>query len=219
MKGKANKISFEQQGVPNMGKVDYGRALELKEHYSTAIRKQLVKSKEKFSTFSSIKALIKKENTNNIQEYVSDTISRFFSQKLAANMALKISEISAADVSRLQKSMIFKILPYTLGVIGLTVMLILIAFTRPFLITNLELQIKLAASLLFIGMIIFGQQNRSKIKFDMLATNVLYQASAAYFTAKMQGKGKVAAMQNLDELNRRAQAEAAKEKASKKKKA
>ena len=55
----------------------------------------------------------------------------------------------------------------------------------------------------FIPLLIWGMNKRKEAKVDMLAINVLMQASSAYSSAKMQGKGSIAAMQNLSEMRTR----------------
>jgi hypothetical protein len=53
---------------------------------------------------------------------------------------------------------------------------------------------------------------------DMLATNIFLQAASAYASAKLQGKGQIAAMQNLEEMRRKAKTMEAKKSEKKPKK-
>jgi hypothetical protein len=69
----------------------------------------------------------------------------------------------------------------------------------------------------FIPLFVWGIARRKSAKLDMISINVVLQGATAYASAKMQGKGQIAAMQNLDEMRRKAKSMEKKQKETKKK--
>ncbi len=70
----------------------------------------------------------------------------------------------------------------------------------------------------FLPLLIWGIIRRKSAKLDMISINVVLQGATAYASAKMQGKGQIGAMQNLDEMRRKAKSMDKKSKESKKEK-
>lgn len=199
----------------SVSKANQDKAYRLIENFLNATEKRVHASISKFSTFSSLIRLIKKDKTDPSESFVLEVIERMQRDKMHSQVALQISDITMNRLQNLQKAMIFKILPFLLGFLGTSTLVVLILTSQPLSFENPWLARYLIALAVFLPLFIWGSISRSKVKAEMVASNILFQASSAYASAKMQGKGKIGALQNLTEMRRKAKAEEAKSKKKK----
>ncbi len=189
----------------SVSKANQEKASKLYGHFLNSVRTQLVRSGSEFSTISTItRYLSKSKKADPAEQQVMEVVRRMQRDKLHAEIALQLSETTAMSLQSMQKTIFIQMIPYLLGLLMTVTLVILALFVRPLEFSNPSLQRYLLLLLPASALFIWGLVTRSKMKFDMLALNVLMQASSAYGSAKMQGKGEIGALQNLAEMKRRA---------------
>ncbi len=189
----------------SVSKANQEKASKLYGHFLNSVRTQLVRSGSEFSTLSTItRYLSKSKKPDPAEQQVMEVVRRMQRDKIHAEIALQLSETTAMSLQSMQKTIFIQMIPYLLGLLMTVTLVILALFVRPLEFSNPSLQRYLLLLLPASALFIWGLVTRSKMKFDMLALNVLMQASSAYGSAKMQGKGEIGALQNLAEMKRRA---------------
>ena len=199
----------------SVSKANQDKASRLIGNYLNATEKTVKANSSDFSMFTSLWNMITRKNLDPSEKHVLEIVKRMEKDKLHSQVALQITDITMNRVQNMQKAMIFKVIPYLLGIVATGVLLVLIFMAEPRTFENPLIQkylLGLVFSLILLG---YGAMSRNKVKTEMIASNLLFQASSAFATAKMQGKGSLGAMQSLAEMKKRAKSE---EKKSKKKK-
>ena len=202
----------------SVSKTNQEKANKLISNFLDATERQVKTTAKDFSGVSSIVRFIKKDKSDPSEKIVLETIRRMQKDKINPQIALQISEATMNKLQNQQKIAIFKMLPFLLGIAGILTMVVLILFAQPFSFDNPLIQKYLLGLAFFLPLLIWGMINRQKVKFDLLSTNILFQASSAYASAKMQGKGEIAALQNLSQMKRMAQKQSVGKKDKKKSK-
>lgn len=201
----------------SVSRANQERAQQLIDNFIKAAERQVSKNSKEFSTLAGIMRLVKKDKHDPSEKLALESVKRMEKDKIHSQVALQMSDMTMKQVQSMQQSMIIKMIPYLVGLLGILVLASLIAFARPFSFENPTIQRYLMLSALFIPMFIWGLIQRKKVQNNMLAVNIVFQASSAYASAKMQGKGSVGAMQNLAEMKRKAKSMEDKNKKQKKK--
>lgn len=202
----------------SVSKANQEKATKLYGHFVGSVRKQVTSSSKDFSTWATLsRYLSKSKQIDPAEAQVLEVVRRMQKDKLHAEIALQLSETSATALQSMQKTVIIQMIPYLLGLLLTIVVASLAIFTKPLLFTNPVLQRYLLMLLPAVALLVWGLVTRAKLKFDMLALNILMQASSAYASAKMQGRGEIGALQNLAEMKRRAAAMEKKAKSTKSK--
>lgn len=200
---RKNKSVFQQ---PNMdvSKNDLAKLDKLYVNFYEGSRRQVKENIKKFSTFAMLKnQFSKKKKEDASDNLILEVVKRMEKDKLQANMALNMAERCQTQAQNIQKTSLIKMIPFLLAVLGIIVCFSLALSVRPLSFTNQSLLMYLAPLVLFVPLFFWGQAKRKDAKVDMLAINILMQAASAYSSAKMQGKGAIAAMQNLGEMRNR----------------
>lgn len=200
---RKNKSAFQQ---PNMdiSKNDVAKLDKLYGNFYEGSRRQVKSNVQKFSTFSMLKNQFSKNKKEDASDsLILEVIKRMEKDKLQANLALNMAEKCQTQAQNIQKTSLIKMIPFLVASIGIIVCISLALSVRPLSFTNQSLLVYLAPLVLLIPLFFWGQAKRKDAKVDMLAINILMQASSAYSSAKMQGKGAIAAMQNLSEMRTR----------------
>ncbi len=205
-KAQMQQVKMKQPDL-SVSKGNQEKAGKLIGNFINATEKRLKPNMGKFSTLSSILGFIRKKKEDASDEFVIEVIKRMEQDKLHPQVALQISEVLMNNLQNMQKAMIFKILPFLAGFLGTSIMAILIATSDPLNLQNPWVQKYLIALAIFLPLLIWGNFTRGKVKRDMLASNIVFQGASAFASAKLQGKGKVGALQNLAEMKRRAKQE------------
>lgn len=202
---KTQQVQMKMQ-KPNfsVSKGNQEKALKVMDNFLNAAKKTVKSNLGDFSTLKAIFRFITKNQDDPADKYVLETVNRMTKDKLHQEIALYISEVMMSRLQDMQKAVMFRMLPYLLGAIATAVIVGLISFTRPLELSNPALIRYLIALGVALPLFIWGWISRNSVKVDLTASNILLQASSAYATAKMQGKGAIAAMQNLGEMKRRA---------------
>jgi hypothetical protein len=168
-----------------------------------ALRQQIKKDMKSFSTLSTVLRFIRKDKSDPNDKHVIELIKKMDRDKTHSQIALQLSETASKRLQNLQYALLIKMIPYFIGLLAMIIITSLVFATKPLSFENPVLQRYLVAFAVFLPVFIWGLVKRREAKLDMLSMNVLLQASAAFASAKMQGKGQVAAMQNLAEMRRR----------------
>ncbi len=199
---RKNKSVFQQ---PNMdvSKNDLVKLDKLYSNFFEGSRRQVKTDIKKFSTFAMIKNQIAKKKEDASDPLILEVIKRMERDKLQANLALNIAEKCQNQAQNIQKTSLIKMIPFLVSLLGIIISISFSLSVRPLEFTNPSLIMFTAPLAFFIPLLIWGINKRKEAKVDMLAINVLMQASSAYSSAKMQGKGSIAAMQNLSEMRTR----------------
>lgn len=214
--GKKAKMVMQAPDL-SISKANQEKAQKLYSNFVIAIKRQLDSVKSEFSTFKTLLRTIKSEKKDPAEPQILEVIRRMQKDKLHAQVAFQLSEMASANLQNMQKTMIVKMIPYFIGLLGVLISVFLVAMERPFEVTNPQLQRDLMIFVPMLLVFVWGLRQRAAMKFDMLALNIMFQASSAYGSAKIQGKGEIAAMQNLAEMKRRAASMEEKEKSKGKK--
>lgn len=213
---RKNKSVFQQ---PNMdiSKNDVAKLDKLYGNFYEGARRQVKSNIKKFSTFSMLKNQFSKKKEDTSDALILEVIKRMEKDKLQANIAINMAEKCQGQAQNIQKTSLIKMIPFLLAVLGIIVSISLALSVRPLSFSNQSLLMYLAPLVLFIPLFFWGSAKRKDAKVDMLAINILMQAASAYSSAKMQGKGAIAAMQNLSEMRTRSKKLEEKNKKAKKK--
>lgn len=189
----------------SVSKANQEKASKLYGHFLSSVRGQLLRSASEFSTVTTIfRFLAKSKKADPAEAQVMEVVRRMQRDKIHAEIALQLSETTAHNLQAMQKTVLIQMIPYLLGLLLTITLVVLALLTKPLAFTNPSLQRYLLLLLPAVALFIWGLMARSKMKYDMLALNVLMQASSAYASARMQGKGEIGALQNLAEMKRRA---------------
>ena len=143
---------------------------------------------------------IKKDKIDPAFDYTKEIIKRMERDKLSSQVSMQIIETLMPDVQNMKKDVLIMAIPMIIGVILLLVFSILLAFTKPFSLSNAFIIYYSIG--LFIGAVLFGfgMLQRTKVKLNTLSRTMLFQACTAYGAAKMQGQGSFGAFRILEEM-------------------
>lgn len=200
-----------------VSKGDAEKADKLFDNFANGALREVMREARSFSTWSFVRRLISKNKIDPSEKHIFEIIKRMDKDKIPAPVALHISETATAKMQNLQKITLIKMIPFFVGTLGVLILLGLIFSTKPLSFANPVLLRYLIVLGIMLTLLVWGFLQRKKAKFDMIAGNILLQASSAYASAKFQGKGQIAAMQNLEEMRRKAKTMEAKAKATKSK--
>jgi len=213
---KKNRNSIQQPDF-SVSKVNQERATKLFDNFMNATKRTIEKNISEFSTLSAIKRLLKGSKTDPTDAQILEVIKRLDRDKINSQIAIQISEFCQIKAQNLQKITLLKLIPFFIGSLGLLVLGTLTLTVKPLSLQNPEIYKFLIPMICFIPLLIWGISRRKSAKLDMISINVVLQGATAYASAKMQGKGQIAAMQNLDEMRRKAKSMEKKQKETKKK--
>lgn len=204
MKTMRKSKSVFQQPNMDISKNDIAKLDKLYGNFFNGTQRQVKENISQFSTFNMLKNQFSKNKQDDpSNELILETVRRMEKDKLQANIAMNIAERCQTQAQNIQKTSLIKMIPFLLAVLGIIICLSLALSQRPLEITNPDLLKFLAPLVLFVPLFFWGSNKRKEAKVDMLSINVLMQSASAYASAKMQGKGAVAAMQNLSEMRTR----------------
>jgi|GEM_PF-1602513 hypothetical protein len=213
---KKNRTMIKQPDF-SVSKVNQERATKLFENFMNATKRNIEKNISEFSTLSALKRLLKGSKNDPTDAQILEVIKRLDRDKINSQIAIQISEFCQIKAQNLQKITLLKLIPFFIGSIGLVVLGSLTLMVKPLSLQNPEIYKFLIPMLIFIPLFVWGILRRKSAKLDMISINVVLQGATAYASAKMQGKGQIAAMQNLDEMRRKAKSMEKKQKETKKK--
>lgn len=213
---KKNRNSIQQPDF-SVSKVNQERATKLFDNFMNATKRTIEKNISEFSTLSAIKRLLKGSKNDPTDAQILEVIKRLDRDKINSQIAIQISEFCQIKAQNLQKITLLKLIPFFIGSLGLLVLGTLTLMVKPLSFQNPEIYKFLIPMVFFIPLLIWGIARRKSAKLDMISINVVLQGATAYASAKMQGKGQIAAMQNLDEMRRKAKSMEKKQKETKKK--
>jgi len=213
---KKNRNSIQQPDF-SVSKVNQERATKLFDNFMNATKRTIEKNISEFSTLSAIKRLLKGSKNDPTDAQILEVIKRLDRDKINSQIAIQISEFCQIKAQNLQKITLLKLIPFFIGSLGLLVLGTLTLTVKPLSFQNPEIYKFLIPMVFFIPLLIWGIVRRKSAKLDMISINVVLQGATAYASAKMQGKGQIAAMQNLDEMRRKAKSMEKKQKETKKK--
>ncbi len=188
----------------SVSKTNEEKGIRLFDNYMNGALRQVARDSGSFSTWSQIRRLTSKNKIDPSEKHIFEIVKRLEKDKVHAQVALQLSEMSTRKAQGLQQHTLIKMIPFFVAVLGLIVLAVLTLMAKPLAFDNPVVQRYLMISAVFIPLLVWGLRSRSQAKVDMIATNILLQASSAYASAKLQGKGQIAAMQNLDEMRRKA---------------
>ena len=210
-----NKVSMQQQSFA-VSRQNQGKAVHLIDNFTNGIKRQVQKNLKDFSTIATIKRLIQRSELDPSDKHILESIKRMEKDKIHAQVAIEMSEIARNRAEGMQKSTIFKLIPYFIGIAALLVLVGSSFFAQEYSLSDPTIVRNLIILPFAVALLIWGMVQRNKSKVEMVSANILFQAAAAYASAKAQGKGKVGALQNLQEMRMRAKNQQAKEQAAKK---
>jgi hypothetical protein len=213
---KKNRNSIQQPDF-SVSKVNQERATKLFDNFMNATKRTIEKNISEFSTLSAIKRLLKGSKNDPTDAQILEVIKRLDRDKINSQIAIQISEFCQIKAQNLQKITLLKLIPFFIGSLGLLVLGTLTLMVKPLSFQNPEIYKFLIPMVFFIPLLIWGIVRRKSAKLDMISINVVLQGATAYASAKMQGKGQIAAMQNLDEMRRKVKSMEKKQKETKKK--
>jgi hypothetical protein len=213
---KKNKSVFQRPNL-DISKNDVAKVDKLYGNFYQGTQRQVKQDIKKFSTFSMLKNQISKKKDDPSDTLIFEVVKRMEKDKLQANIAMNIAEKCQTQAQNIQKSSLIKMIPFLVALLGVIVCISLALSVKPLEFSNPNLIMFTAPLFLFIPLLIWGSNKRKDAKVDMLTINVLMQAASAYSAAKMQGKGSVAAMQNLAEMRSKSKKLEEKNKKAKKK--
>lgn len=199
-----------------VSKANQEKAEKLYGNFVAGVTRQVKDEMSSFSTWSTLMRMIRKDKADPSEKHIYEVVKRMEKDKVHSQVALQISEMTTKKAENLQKLTLIKMIPFLLGMLGLIILTSLTFAAKPLSFTNPSIQIYAIAAAVFLPLTIWGYFKRGEAKLDMVATNILLQASSAYASAKMQGKSAIAAMQNLDQMRRKAKAMEEKNKKKKK---
>ncbi len=213
---KKNKITLQQPDF-SISKSNQEKGNLLYNNFYNGTKTRLERNPKAFSSMALIQRTIKQSKEDPSMEFIMEVIRRLEKDKVNSETALQIAEIAQSQSQQMQKITLLKMIPFFVGLLGMMVFAVLSFTVRPLSFTNPELLKFMIPMALFIPIFIWGLKRRKDSKFDLLAANVVMQGASAYSSAKMQGKGQIGALQNLEEMRRRAKTMQAKETEAKKK--
>ena len=213
---QANKVKMQRPDF-SVSKNNAEKGYQLVENFLNGAKKSVKEDAKNFSTISTFTRMLKKDQNDPSDKHVLNAVKRMQQDKLNSQVAMQISQITTERAQSMQMQVLMKMIPFFLGLLGLCVLGALIAFERPFVFDTTAMQIKMSIFTAFVPVFIWGLARRKEAQLDMLATNIVLQASAAFASAKMQGRGQIGALQNLNEMRVKAKKMEAEKKAEKKK--
>lgn len=217
MATKKNKISLQRPNF-SISKINQEKGTQLYTNFLNACKNNLSKNPKSFSTYEVVKRMITRSKADPTKDFIIEVIRRLEKDKINSEIAMQIAELGQSQAQNLQKVALIRMIPYFLGLLGIIVLASLALSVKPLAFNNPELLKFIIPMFLFIPLFVWGLNKRKEVKFDLLAANIVLQAASAYASAKMQGRGTIAAMQNLEEMRRKAKALQEKESAKKKEK-
>lgn len=202
---KKSKMTIQQPDL-TVTKANQEKAGKIYDNFVNGVIRQVKGELGAFSTWATIMRFVTKSKVDPSEKHIYEVIKRFERDKVNSQVALQISDITTRKAQSLHKITLIKMIPFLAGMLGMIVLISLTIATRPLEFSNPTIQKYLIISAIFLPLFIWGYFKRGEAKLDMVATNILLQASSAYASAKMQGKGGIAAMQNLGQMRRKAKA-------------
>lgn len=206
-----------QQPDFTVSKINREKAEKLFDNFYNGTLREIKRQKKAFSSFAMISRMLKKTGDDPTDKAAMEVVSRLERDKVNSQIAIQIAEICQSKAQNLQKVTMIKMIPFFIGIIGVSILGVLAFMAKPLSFDNPDFVKFLIPQVLFVPLLIWGFLRRGEAKFDMITANVVLQGSSAYASAKMQGKGKVGAMQNLQEMKRRAKSVEENQKKEKKK--
>lgn len=174
---------------------------QIMNNYITHAQKYILEHKKDFSSWNTIyHRFIKKDKIDPAYDYTKEVIKRMERDKVSSQTAMQISEVLMPEVQGIKKEVIIMALPLLIGFVLLITFSLLFSFTKPFSFSNPFVTywgIGIFVSSVLLG---FGAFQRKKMKLKILTKTILFQASAAYGAAKMQGQGSFGAFRILEEM-------------------
>ncbi len=213
---RKNKSVFQRPDFA-ISKNELDKVDKFYSNFYQGTKRQIQENIKSFSTIKMLKNRFSKKNDDPSDLHILEIVRRMEKDKLQANIAMNIAEKAQNQAQNMQSSSLIKMIPYLVALLGIIVCISLIVAMRPFELSNPNLIMYSAPLVLFIPLFIWGSKARKDAKVDMLTINMLMQAASAYSSAKMQGKGAVAAIQNLSELRTKSKKIEEKNKKAKKK--
>ncbi len=201
----------------SISKANEEKGIKVFDNYMNGAVRQVARDASSFSTWSQVRRLVSKTKIDPSEKHIFEIVKRMEKDKVHSQVALQLTEMTTTKAQNLQKITLIKMIPFFIAILGLIVLTVLILMARPLAFTNPIVQRYLIAAAIFVPLLVWGLKSRAEAKMDMIATNILLQASSAFASAKLQGKGQIAAMQNLDEMRRKAKTMEAKAKKDDKK--
>ncbi len=213
------KSTFQRPDM-SISKGAEDKAYQLIENFNNGILRQVKNNASEFSTLKTLSRQLKKEEaTDPSDKIIFDSVKRMEKDKVQAQVALAMSQIAERRAQNIQSSSVMKMIPYFIGIAGLlTMVIVTFFFSGDLNFSNPAITRNLIISTVFVALLVWGIIQRKTFKYDILAASILHQVCSSYAAAKMQGKGAVGALQNLEEMRMRAKSMQEKEKAKKKKK-
>lgn len=208
---KKNRATIQRPDF-SVSKANQEKAGQIYQNFYNGTKRQLEKNKGDFSTFSMVKRAIAKDKNDPTDSHILEVIKRFEKDRIHSQVAIQLSETAQGQAQNMQKLTLIKMIPFFVSLLGILVLGTLAAMQKPFDIQSFEVLRFLVPMGILVPVFIWGMMKRGEAKFDMLTVNILLQASSAYAAAKMQGKGSIAAMQNLGEMRRKSKSMEAKTK-------
>ncbi len=190
----------------SVSKVNREKAEKLFDNFYNGTLREIKRDKKSFSSIAMIKRMISKTGEDPSDKCAVEVVTRLQRDKVNSQIALQIAEICQNKAQNLQKTTLIKMIPFFAGIIGVSVLAVLAFTVRPLSLENPDLIKYLIPQVLFLPLLVWGFVRRGEAKFDMITANIVMQGSSAYASAKMQGKSRVGAMQNLQEMKRKAKA-------------
>lgn len=170
-------------------------------NYVTHAEKYMSENKKDFSSFGTIyHKFIKKDKVDPAFDYTKEIIKRMEKDKMSSQTAMNIAEVLMPEMENIKKEVLIMAIPMVLGIVLLITFGLLLAFCKPFNLSN-PYVIGYGAGL-FIATVAFsfGMSRRVRVKNKTLTNMMLFQACTAYGAAKMQGQGSFAAFRFLEEM-------------------
>lgn len=189
-----------------VSKANQERAEKLYGNFVAGVNRQIKDDMANFSTWSTILRMIRKDKADPSEKHIYEVVKRMERDKVNSQIALQVSEMTTRKAENLQKLTLIKMIPFLLGMLGLIIVVSLTIAAKPLSFANPAVQVYASLAAILLPLLVWGYIKRGEAKLDMVATNILLQASSAYASAKMQGKSAIAAMQNLDQMRRKAKA-------------
>lgn len=170
-------------------------------NYVTHAEKHISEHNKEFSSFNTIyHKFVKKDKVDPAFDYTKEIIKRMEKDKMNSQTAMSIAEVLMPEMQNIKKEVLIMAIPMILGAVLLITFGLLLAFCKPF---NLSNPYVIGYGIgLFIATVsfAFGMSRRVRVKNKTLTNMMLFQACTAYGAAKMQGQGSFAAFRFLEEM-------------------
>lgn len=200
---KKNRMVMKQPDL-SVSRVNQERASKLFDNFMAGTKRHIEKNIAEFSTLATLKRFVSRSKNDPTDDQILEVIKRLDRDKVNSQIAMQVAEYCQSKAQNLQRITLIKLIPFFVGMLGMIVLSTLALTVRPLAITNPDMYKYLIPMVIFLPLLVWGMMRRKEAKLDMISINVVLQGATAYASAKLQGKGQIAAMQNLDEMRRRA---------------